>query len=237
MACGIDPKWEQQLRPQSVTVAEMLRPRRNRLASRLYSKALINGDEEETFLNSTKSETDLATDILIVLRNQGPGSFDKFCDVLLEVGDDTLRGVEKSLRPSRQASIADILSLPLQHLSDFMSPDAASGLAKSKETAARGETSRGDSEMVTPLMIKKLAENIAHCCFNIGVYLGVSPSVLIECDQPLYTYKQKLHKVLSAWTNKNRQATVGRLLCACDKAGVGGIARRVLNIDRTVNEF
>ncbi|XP_062519760.1 uncharacterized protein LOC134194808 [Corticium candelabrum] len=237
MACGIDPKWEQQLRPQSVTVAEMLRPRRNRLASRLYSKALINGDEEETFLNSTKSETDLATDILIVLRNQGPGSFDKFCDVLLEVGDDTLRGVEKSLRPSRQASIADIPSLPQPHLSDFISPDAASGLAKSKETTARGETSQADSEMVTPLIIEKVAENGSERWHEIGIYLGVSQATLTECDQPLYTFKQKLRKVLSAWTNENRQATVGQLLSACDEAKVGGAVRRVLNIDRTVNEF
>ncbi|XP_062503412.1 uncharacterized protein LOC134180299 [Corticium candelabrum] len=55
--------------------------------------------------------------------------------------------------------VADIPSLPQRHLSDVMSPDAASGLAKSKETAARGETSRADSEMVSPLIIEKVAEN------------------------------------------------------------------------------
>ncbi|XP_062505344.1 uncharacterized protein LOC134182038 isoform X2 [Corticium candelabrum] len=119
----------------------------------------------------------------------------------------------------------------LKHLSDDMSPDAASGLAKSKETAARGETSRADSEMVTPLIIEKVAENCSECWHEIGIYLGVSPSVQTECDQPLYTLKQKLRKVLSAWTNENRQATVGQLLSACDEAKVGGAARRALDSD------
>ena len=127
--------------------------------------------------------------------------------------------------------VADIPSLPQRHLSDFMSPDAASGLAKSKETAARGETSRADSEMVTPLIIEKVAENGSERWHEIGIYLGVSHSVLTECDQPLYTLKEKLRKVLSAWRNENRQATVGQLLSACDKAGVGGIVSRVLDSD------
>ena len=127
--------------------------------------------------------------------------------------------------------VADIPSLPQRHLSDVMSPDAASGLAKSKETAARGETSRADSEMVTPFIIEKVAENGSERWHEIGIYLGVSRSVLTECDQPLYTLKEKLRKVLSAWTNENRQATVGQLLSACDKAGVGGIVRRVLELD------
>ena len=127
--------------------------------------------------------------------------------------------------------VADIPSLPQRHLSDVMSPDAASGLAKSKETAARGETSRADSQMVTPLIIEKVAENCSERWHEIGIYLGVSRSVLTECDQPLYTLKEKLRKVLSAWTNHNRQATVGQLLSACDKTGVGGIVRRVLDSD------
>ena len=100
-----DPKWDKHLRPQQVEVAEMLSPRRNRLIARLGSKGLINVDEEDSFINSNKPETDLAQDILRVLRRQAKGSFDKFCDVLLEVKDDTLNAVEKSLRPHRQTSI------------------------------------------------------------------------------------------------------------------------------------
>ena len=127
--------------------------------------------------------------------------------------------------------VADIPSLPQRHLSDVMSPDAASGLEKSKETAARGETSRADSEMVTPLIIEKVAENGSERWHEIGIYLGVSQTMLTECYRPLYTLKEKLNLVLSAWTNDNRQATVGQLLSACDKAGVGGIVRRVLELD------
>ena len=127
--------------------------------------------------------------------------------------------------------VADIPSLPQRHLSDVMSPDAASGLAKSKETAVRGETSRADSEMVTPLIIEKVAENGSEHWHEIGIYLGVSQSVLTECDQPLYSLKQRLRKVLSAWTDQNRQATVGHLLCACDNAKVGGAVRRGLDSD------
>ena len=127
--------------------------------------------------------------------------------------------------------VADVPSLPQRHLSDVMSPDAASGLAKSKETAARGETSRADSEMVTPLIIEKVAENGSERWHEIGLNLGVSHSVLTECDQPLYTLKQKLRKVLSAWRDENRQATVGQLLSACDKAKVGGAVRRGLDSD------
>ena len=70
------------LKPQLVSVAEVLCPLRNRLPPRLYSRDLINGDEEERFTESTKSETDLALEILAVVRKQGPGSFDKFCEVL-----------------------------------------------------------------------------------------------------------------------------------------------------------
>ena len=100
-----DPKWNTHLRPKQLQVAEMLCPRRNRLAARLGSKCLITRDEEDSFINSIKSETDLAIDILMVLRRQGEGSFDKFCDVLLETKDDTLMKIEKSLRPHRQTSI------------------------------------------------------------------------------------------------------------------------------------
>ena len=100
-----DPKWNTHLRPKQVEVAEMLQPRRNRLAARLGSKYLITRDEEDSYINSNKSETDLATDILMVLRRQHEGSFDKFCDVLLEAEDDSLKNLEKSLRPHRQTSI------------------------------------------------------------------------------------------------------------------------------------
>ncbi|XP_062515826.1 uncharacterized protein LOC134191242 [Corticium candelabrum] len=131
--------------------------------------------------------------------------------------------------------VADIPSVPQRHLSDVMSPDATSGLEKSKETAARGEASRVDSEIVTPLIIEKVAENGLERWREIGVYLGVSRSVLSQCDQPLYTLKEKLRKVLSAWIDQNRQATVGQLLSACDKAGVGGIVRRVLASDHNTD--
>ena len=127
--------------------------------------------------------------------------------------------------------VADIPSLPQRHLSDVMSPDAASGLAKCKETAARGETSRADSDMVTPLIIEKVAENGSERWHEIGIYLGVSRSVLTECDQPLYTLKEKLRKVLSAWRDENREATVGQLLSACDEVNIGGAVRRRLDSD------
>ena len=105
MAIQIDPKWDIRLKPKLVEVAKMLSPRRNRLPARLFSENLINEDELERFTNSDKLDTDLALDILIVLRKQVEGSFDKFCDVLLEVKDETLNAVEKSLRPNRQTSI------------------------------------------------------------------------------------------------------------------------------------
>ena len=127
--------------------------------------------------------------------------------------------------------IADIPSDPQRHLSDVMSPDAASGLEKSKETAARGETSRADSETVTPHIIEKVAENCSERWHEIGIYLGVSRSVLTECDRPLYTLKEKLRKVLSFWTDQNRHSTVKQLLSACDEAKVGGIVRRILESD------
>ena len=82
-------------------VARQLSPRRHHLATRLFSEGLLNGDEEEKFNHSSKSETDLALEILAVLRNQSQGSFDKFCNVLLDVKDDALRDVEKLLRPHR----------------------------------------------------------------------------------------------------------------------------------------
>ena len=105
MARGIDPKWDTRVKPKLVEVAEMLSPRRNRLPARLFSEDLINANEHERFNNSTMSDTDLALDILMVLRKQVEGSFDKFCDVLLEVKDKTLNDLEKSLRPDRQTSI------------------------------------------------------------------------------------------------------------------------------------
>ena len=102
---GIDPNWDSQLRPQLLQVAQQLRPLRHRLVPRLYSQRLITDDEEEKFRKSTTSETDLAIDILHVLRHQKVGSFDKFCEILLEVGDDSLRAVEKLLRPYRTDSL------------------------------------------------------------------------------------------------------------------------------------
>ena len=94
-----DPKWETVLKPRLVEVAEVLCPLRNRLPSRLYSKNLISSDEEERFTKSTKEDTDLALEILQVLRKQGPGSFDKFCDVLLATKDTTLHDLERIFRP------------------------------------------------------------------------------------------------------------------------------------------
>ena len=103
-AAAADSRWETVVKPQLVTVAEQLCPLRNRLPPRLYSKSLINGDEEERFTKSTKSETDLALEILTVLRKQGPGSFDEFCDVLLEPKDEMLDNLERRLRPDRLIS-------------------------------------------------------------------------------------------------------------------------------------
>ena len=105
MAERIDPNWESQLRPQLLQVAQQLRPLRHRLVARLYSQCLITDDEEEKFRKSTTSETDLAVDILHVLRHEKVGSFDKFCEVLLEVGDGSLYDVEKLLRPYRTDSL------------------------------------------------------------------------------------------------------------------------------------
>ena len=96
-----DPEWEK-LRPLSVQVAKNLFPRRNRLSSLLYSAGLLREEEEEEFTSSKKPESDLAKDILRVLRTQGPGSFDAFCNVLLQVEDGALLHVEKFLRPGGQ---------------------------------------------------------------------------------------------------------------------------------------
>ena len=105
MAVGSDPNWETHLTPKLLTVAECLSPRRNRLPAMLFSEELINLDNFYRFTTSTMSETDLALDILAVLRMKGQGSFNKFCDVLLEIGDDASRHVEKLLRPNRQEDI------------------------------------------------------------------------------------------------------------------------------------
>ena len=96
-------QWETRLKPQLVDVAEILSPRRNRIPSRLFSKGLISEDDLDRFDASTKVETDLALDILHLLRRrQRPGSFDTFCDVLLQTKDDTLLDVERQLRPRVQ---------------------------------------------------------------------------------------------------------------------------------------
>ena len=99
-----DSYWKTCLRPKQVEVARMLCPRQHLLPSRLCSKYLINGDQEESFNNSKESETNLALDILAVLRKKGPGSFDKFCDILLEIKDSTLIEVERSLRSYRYSA-------------------------------------------------------------------------------------------------------------------------------------
>ena len=113
MAEGIDPNWESQLRPQYNKVAEQLCPRRHRLVARLYSQRLITDDEEQEFSKSTKLERDLAIQILQVLRHQTVGSFDKFCEVLLEVGEKSLREVEKLLRPYRSDSLGKKRFVPI----------------------------------------------------------------------------------------------------------------------------
>ena len=94
----IDPRWESQLRPQLLSVAERLRPRRNLLPARLYSALLISEDDEERLNASDKTETELALDILSLLRKQCSGSFETFCQVLLETRNPTLCRVEKRLR-------------------------------------------------------------------------------------------------------------------------------------------
>ena len=96
-------QWETRLKSQLVDVAEILSPRRNRIPPRLFSKGLISEDDLDRFDASTKVETDLALDILNLLRRrQRPGSFDTFCDVLLQTKDDTLLDVERQLRPRVQ---------------------------------------------------------------------------------------------------------------------------------------
>ena len=110
MAEGIDPNWESHLRPQLLQTTQKLRPLSHRLVAKLYSQRLvarlnrqllITDDEEEKFSKLTKSETDLAFNI----RNQEIGSFDKLCEVLLEVGDDSLRDVENLLCSYRTDSL------------------------------------------------------------------------------------------------------------------------------------
>ena len=98
-----------------------------------------------------------------MLFNQGSGSYDKVCDVLLEVGDDTSREVEKTIQPNRQVNIADISSVPKRHLSDVMSLDADS------------------FSIVTRLILEKVAENGSERWHEIGIYFGVSRSVMTEC--------------------------------------------------------
>ena len=107
--------------------------------------------------------------------------------------------------------VADIPSVPQRHLSDVMSSDAASGFVKYKETAARAETSRADSEMVTPFIIEKVTENGSERCHVIGVNLRVLQATLTETTT---IHAEILDLVLSDWKNYNRQAIVGQLLSA-----------------------
>ena len=105
MATGRDPRWESRLKPQLMSVAEQLSPRRNLLSSRLFSANLISENEEERLSKSDKTETELALEILALLRKQTCGSFDTFCKVLLQTKDPTLREVEKHLRSYSEDNI------------------------------------------------------------------------------------------------------------------------------------
>ena len=100
MAVGIDPKWETHLRPQYMEVVILLCPSWHHLTSRLYSKHLLTASEEEEFnkLSKSKSEEEVAKEILGVLCKQSVGSFEKFCEVLSDVGDSTLDDLVKRLR-------------------------------------------------------------------------------------------------------------------------------------------
>ena len=126
--------------------------------------------------------------------------------------------------------VARIPSEPQKHLSHLMLPDAATGLVQNTEDM----TLHGDSE-VTPVIIEIVAENVGDHWSEIGTYLGVTRGVMKECDQPIYNLKEKLRKVLSAWTDQTQQATVQQLLVACDKAGVGGIVRRKIESQLITN--
>jgi hypothetical protein len=99
-----DPQWETRLRPVYIDVTDQLCPRRNRLPARLYGAGLINSDEEQKLKLSSKADTELAEEILGILRTQPPPSFDKFCDVLKKVNDASLNAVEKLLRPPKNKS-------------------------------------------------------------------------------------------------------------------------------------
>ena len=107
----VDPKWEERLKPYFVSVAKVLNPRRNHLPAELFSASLLSDDEEQRFTASDKSEMDVALDILHVLRKQPVGSFDKFCDVLLQVDDSGLHDVVKLLRPNDKSGIGGQNSL------------------------------------------------------------------------------------------------------------------------------
>ena len=100
-----DPEWDKTLRPYMTKVAENLNPRQNRLPSFLFSARLLTIDEEEKFSKSTEAETALALELLRVLMKGGRGTFNKFCDVLLEVKAKALQKMEKFLRPNRQEDI------------------------------------------------------------------------------------------------------------------------------------
>ena len=98
---GRDPGWEK-MRPHTDTVAKNLFPRRNRLVCKLYSAKLLSEEEDEEFAKTDMPETDLALNILRVLRKQGPGSLNTFCEVLLKDEDVALRNLEKLIRPGSQ---------------------------------------------------------------------------------------------------------------------------------------
>ena len=132
---GRDPKWESQLKPILVSVAEQLCPRKNLLPSRLFSADLISENEEERLTKSNKTETELALDILALLRKQCSGSFDKFCQVLLETKDPTLRGVEKRLRSGRPSGKD---SVDGQHLAEPDRSVVAACQESRQESCSRG---------------------------------------------------------------------------------------------------
>ncbi|XP_062509706.1 2' cyclic ADP-D-ribose synthase AbTIR-like isoform X2 [Corticium candelabrum] len=139
MAEGIDPSWEKLLKPFKLRVAKQLCPRRHHLVTLLSSKGLLTEDEEEQFNKSTKSETDLALDVLAVLCKQISGSFDRFCDVLLDTKDKALCDVEKLLRPHC-----------LERTKGVSSDQAGSSGVNS--TAVVTDTTDGNSKPLSPFL-------------------------------------------------------------------------------------
>ena len=100
---AVDPRWKRMLQCHSIrtTLIENLKPLQNDLLSRLFRDGLLPDRETIQFIASNGSETASATKLLDVLQKQGVGSFDKFCDALLQANDslNDLRPLERLLRP------------------------------------------------------------------------------------------------------------------------------------------